>query len=123
MFWITPAAPGFRAMPSEAAAEALACANPQAAEAMAIAKPEVIATQFVGAAMEPPSVWANAEGASSMNARTTSRNVAQVFPCFLIKVNLLHSELAGRRWLPTSSCSRDRAARRMMPVRLMNGLY
>src|SRR5581483_2843858 len=44
---IAAAAPGFRAMPSAAAATALACARPHTAEAMAIEKPEVIATQFV----------------------------------------------------------------------------
>jgi hypothetical protein len=40
-------APGFRAMPSQAAATAFAWAMPQPADAMAIEKPLVSATQLV----------------------------------------------------------------------------
>ena len=73
MFVIAPAAPGLRAMPSEAAVEALACAIAQAAEAMAIAKPEVMATHCVGSAVAAPDVWANAPGATKQIARIISK--------------------------------------------------
>src|ERR1700722_18639741 len=73
---------------------------------MAIAKPEVMATQLVPATALFAASCANATGAKRQIATADIRNHAYLFICFSCY------EIAAKRWLPSSSSSRDHIERR-----------
>jgi hypothetical protein len=88
---IAPAAAGFRAIPSQAAAATRDWAMPQNAAAMAIEKPEAItihmATRSGGFATSPAGACANAGSANIPNTINSKTNPASLLTVFSSVMN------------------------------------
>src|SRR6202051_4301475 len=100
---MAPAAPGLRAMPSQAEDATLPCPNAAPNAAMAIPKPAAIAMAPLPPAAAPPS-WANAAGAiSDTRVRTVNKRTA-----FFITASL-----ECRQWVVPgfAPCNRSHAER------------